>query len=85
MRNGETIFIGGLKRSATYDINSQVPLLGDVPVLGVFFKNKEIKKEKTDIYVRLKVDIEGEEQEEEFNKISKQVEEIDSRKVYPAF
>lgn len=85
MRNGETIFIGGLKRSATYDINSQVPLLGDVPVLGVFFKNKEIKKEKTDIYVRLKVDIEGEEKEEEFNKISKQVEEIDSRKVYPAF
>ena len=60
-------------------------MLGDVPVLGVFFKNKEIKKEKTDIYVRLKVDIEGEEQEEEFNKISKQVEEIDSRKVYPAF
>ena len=85
MRSGETIFIGGLKRSATYDINSQVPLLGDVPVLGVFFKNKEIKKEKTDIYVRLKVDIEGEEQEEEFSKINKQVEEIDSRKVYPAF
>lgn len=85
MRNGETIFIGGLKRSTTYDINSQVPLLGDVPVLGVFFKNKEIKKEKTDIYVRLKVDIEGEEQEEEFSKINKQVEEIDSRKVYPAF
>ena len=85
MRSGETIFIGGLKRSATYDINSQVPLLGDVPVLGVFFKNKEIKKEKTDIYVRLKVDIESEEPKEEFNKINKQVEEIGSRKVYPAF
>lgn len=85
MRNGETIFIGGLKRSAAYDINSQVPILGDVPVLGVFFKNKEIKKEKTDIYVRLKVDIEGEEKEEEFNKINKQVEELENRKVYPAF
>lgn len=85
MRNGETIFIGGLKRSAAYDINSQVPLLGDVPVLGVFFKNKEIKKEKTDIYVRLKVDIEREEKEEEFNKINKQVEELENRKVYPAF
>lgn len=85
MRNGETIFIGGLKRSAAYDINSQVPLLGDVPVLGVFFKNKEIKKEKTDIYVRLKVDIESEEKEEEFNKINKQVEELENRKVYPAF
>ena len=57
MRSGETIFIGGLKRSATYDIDSQVPLLGDVPVLGIFFKSKELKKEKTDIYVRLKVDI----------------------------
>lgn len=85
MRNGETIFIGGLKRSATYDINSQVPVLGDVPVLGIFFKSKEIKKEKTDIYVRLKVDIEGEDQEEEFNKINKQVEEIENRKIYPAF
>ena len=85
MRNGETIFIGGLKRSATYDINSQVPLLGDVPVLGIFFKSKELKKEKTDIYVRLKVDIEEENEEKKFNEINKQVEEIDSRKVYPAF
>ena len=85
MRSGETIFIGGLKRSATYDIDSQVPLLGDVPVLGIFFKSKELKKEKTDIYVRLKVDIEEENEEKKFNEINKQVEEIENRKIYPAF
>ena len=85
MRSGETIFIGGLKRSAAYDINSQVPLLGDVPVLGIFFKSKELKKEKTDIYVRLKVDIEEENEEKKFNEINKQVEEIENRKIYPAF
>lgn len=84
-RSGETIFIGGLKRSAAYDINSQVPLLGDVPVLGIFFKSKELKKEKTDIYVRLKVDIEEENEEKKFNEINKQVEEIENRKIYPAF
>ncbi|WP_308574287.1 carboxypeptidase-like regulatory domain-containing protein [uncultured Fusobacterium sp.] len=85
MRSGETIFIGGLKRSATYDIDSQVPLLGDVPVLGIFFKSKELKKEKTDIYVRLKVDIEEENEEKKFNEINKQVKEIENRKIYPAF
>lgn len=85
MRSGETIFIGGLKRSAAYDIDSQVPLLGDVPVLGIFFKSKELKKEKTDIYVRLKVDIEEENEEKKFNEINKQVEEIENRKIYPAF
>lgn len=88
MRNGETIFIGGLKRSASYDIHSEVPILGKVPGLGILFRNKELKKEKTDIYVRLKVEIENSEvnnEEIEFKKINKQVKEISERKIYPAF
>lgn len=88
MRNGETIFIGGLKRSASYDIHSEVPILGKIPGLGILFRNKELKKEKTDIYVRLKVEIENSEvnnEEIEFKKINKQVKEISERKIYPAF
>lgn len=85
MRSRETIFIGGLKRSAIYDIHSEVPILGKVPGLGIFFRNKDLKKEKTDIYVRLKVDIENNNEEAEFNKINKQVKEISERKIYPAF
>ena len=47
-------------------------------------KNDFDLKRILDNFKNIKIGV-VEEQEEEFNKISKQVEEIDSRKVYPAF
>ena len=39
IRNGETIAIGGLVKSSQGKVESKVPILGDIPVLGLLFKN----------------------------------------------
>ena len=88
MKNGQTIFIGGLKRAIVHNLRSQVPLLGDIPALKIFFRNKSVKKEITDVYVRLKVNIEEDEKEtDEFDRteIHKRTEDIIKSKIYPVF
>ena len=57
MKDGETIFIGGLKRAILHNLDSKVPILGDVPLLGKLFRKRSVKNEVTDVYIRLKVDI----------------------------
>lgn len=53
VRDGETIFIGGLIRERIVDGKKKVPLLGDlmgdVPYLGLLFSKKEKMKEKTEL------------------------------------
>ncbi|MDR1834806.1 MAG: carboxypeptidase regulatory-like domain-containing protein [Fusobacteriaceae bacterium] len=72
IRNGETIFIGGLKRAILHTLESKVPLLGDIPLLGVLFRKKSIKNETTDIYVKMKVDVlSGREEREEFVEVDR--------------
>lgn len=46
--DGSTLAIGGLIRENTVDYERKVPLLGDIPLLGFFFKKKGITKEKTE-------------------------------------
>ena len=43
-----TLAIGGLIRETDQHYEQKVPLLGDIPLLGFFFKKKAIKKEKTE-------------------------------------
>ncbi len=51
MRDGETIFIGGsYKRAVIQNLDSQVPFLGTLPVINIFFKNQSVKK-KYPIYI----------------------------------
>ena len=48
VRDGETLIIGGLMSTATVEDRTQVPLLGDIPILGYLFgstRKKEIKTE----------------------------------------
>ncbi len=48
LADGETIVIGGLVSESMIEEASKVPLLGDLPVLGVFFRNtlnQKIRKE----------------------------------------
>jgi type II secretory pathway component GspD/PulD (secretin) len=48
VRDGETLIIGGLMSTATVEDRTQVPLLGDIPLLGYLFgstRKKEIKTE----------------------------------------
>ncbi|MCL0041037.1 hypothetical protein M1M90_02985, partial [Thermodesulfovibrionales bacterium] len=47
--DGSTLAIGGLIRETEKDIERRVPLLGYIPILGFFFKRKEIRDQKTEI------------------------------------
>jgi len=45
LKNGETLVIGGLVKRKTVMTDNRVPILGDIPVLGVLFTNR---REQTD-------------------------------------
>lgn len=53
VKDNETIVIGGLVGDATQDGNYKIPLLGDIPLLGWFFRTKTRGREKTNLYVFL--------------------------------
>ncbi len=40
LANGEVLALGGLIRDSVTDAVSKVPILGDIPIIGYFFKNK---------------------------------------------
>ena len=47
----QTVVIGGLIDDQATSTVNKIPLLGDIPVLGNFFKNKATKKVKTNIVI----------------------------------
>lgn len=48
-RDGETIILGGLFRETTRIIRNQVPILGDIPIIGSAFRGQDDKIEKEEI------------------------------------
>lgn len=55
VKNGSTITIGGLIREVTNVTESKLPFLGDLPVIGQFFRTKSENKEKRDLIIFLTV------------------------------
>ncbi|MGE0267471.1 MAG: type II secretion system protein GspD [Candidatus Omnitrophota bacterium] len=53
IRDGETIVIGGLIREDRIDTVQQVPVLGDIPVVGSAFRNKDHTNRTTEIVIFL--------------------------------
>jgi general secretion pathway protein D len=53
VKDNETIVIGGLVGDSTQDNTYKVPWLGDIPILGWFFKTHSTSREKTNLYVFL--------------------------------
>ncbi len=51
--NGQTIVIGGMMEDKKTSTIRKVPLLGDIPVLGLLFKRTEITKSKTELLIFL--------------------------------
>lgn len=51
VKDGETIVIGGLMRDNLNSSMSKVPLLGDIPLFGWFFRYKTTKVEKTNLMI----------------------------------
>ena len=53
IKNGETIVIGGLITSKKIDTEHKVPFLGDLPLLGYFFKRKEKTEQRAELVIFL--------------------------------
>ena len=53
VRDNQTIVIGGLIEDVTTDNQTKVPALGDVPILGWFFRDSSETRERTNLYVFL--------------------------------
>lgn len=51
IKNGQTVVISGILRSEVSDVVRKVPILGDIPVLRLLFKNKEKSKTNTELLV----------------------------------
>ena len=52
--NNSTIILGGLDSTNIIDEERKVPILGDIPLLGFFFKRTNVIKDKTKLYVFLR-------------------------------
>lgn len=59
VKNGDTILLGGLKKSIKQSTESKIPILGDIPLINFFFKNTSKRDENSDMYIKLKVEIEN--------------------------
>lgn len=53
-RSGQVIVIGGLMKESTVDESAGIPLLADLPGIGVLFKHTKIVKLKQELVILLK-------------------------------
>src|SRR2546422_8750938 len=53
VKDGHTIGIGGLIGEMQQTVESGVPLLKDIPLLGLLFKNRSVSRERTEIAIFL--------------------------------
>jgi type IV pilus assembly protein PilQ len=53
VKDGQTIIIGGLLRTVTTTVKNQVPLLGDLPLIGMAFRSTNDTTQKQEVVVML--------------------------------
>jgi pilus assembly protein CpaC len=51
LNEGQSFAIGGLLDNRTTDTLEKIPFLGDVPILGKFFRSKSVSKQNTELIV----------------------------------
>jgi Flp pilus assembly secretin CpaC len=51
LRPGETLAIGGLMDNTLISDVEKIPLLGDIPILGFFFKQEKERQNRTELLV----------------------------------
>ena len=51
LKDGQSFVIAGLMDNRVTDIYNKIPGLGDIPILGNFFKSKSAQKSKTELMV----------------------------------
>jgi general secretion pathway protein D len=53
LRDGETIAIGGLLREEDLRTITKIPIIGDLPLLGQLFRNRDSEKRKSEVTIFL--------------------------------
>lgn len=51
LRPGQTLAIGGLMDSQILEDVDRIPILGDIPILGFFFKSEQARQDRTELLV----------------------------------
>ena len=51
LADGQSFAIAGLLKDTVQDTISKVPLLGDIPVLGMFFRSRSFQKKETELII----------------------------------
>ncbi len=51
VRHGDTVVIGGLMKDNVNTVTKKVPILGDIPLLGMLFRRDAVQKTKTEFLV----------------------------------
>ncbi len=51
LRPGQTLAIGGLIDNSMTNVVNKVPILGDIPILGYFFKSQSARQNRTELLV----------------------------------
>ncbi|MER2490630.1 pilus (MSHA type) biogenesis protein MshL [Catenovulum sediminis] len=59
-QSGEIVVIGGLMQTVTRDLDSQTPILGDIPWVGELFKSKKSETQKKELIILIKPTVVGE-------------------------
>jgi pilus assembly protein CpaC len=57
LKSGETLVIGGLKRSNRNVSKSRVPVLGSIPLIGALFRSTDITEEQSSLFLFVTFDI----------------------------
>ena len=53
IKDGETLVIGGMIQETETKTVSKIPFLGDIPVIGMFFRSTGTAKEKSEMVIML--------------------------------
>jgi type II secretory pathway component GspD/PulD (secretin) len=53
IKDGDTIIIGGLIREDERTAQTRIPLLGDLPILGVLFRSTQVDKSRSEVVMML--------------------------------
>ncbi|NQU43682.1 secretin and TonB N-terminal domain-containing protein [bacterium] len=59
VQDGKTVIIGGLLNSETQRVRQQVPILGDIPIIGIFFGRNKWSTVKTELILMITPTIVG--------------------------
>jgi general secretion pathway protein D len=61
VNDGDSIFIGGLKKGTSSKVVSKIPILGDLPLIGWLFKDVSNTNNVREIYIQITAEIVTEE------------------------